>query len=60
MESDRVYYVRRAAEERTAALSAPHPKAREAHLEMAEGYDRRLQELGQQETANIVHLVGVA
>lgn len=41
MESDAVYFVRRAREERDAAHRAEHPAARKAHLDMAE----RFQEL---------------
>jgi len=38
MEGDVVYFGRRANEERIAAMKAPHPQARKAHLEMAERY----------------------
>ena len=37
MESDRTYFMRRAAQERSAAVNADG-KAREAHLELAERY----------------------
>lgn len=60
MESDRVYYERRAAEERARAMSAPHPKAREAHLEMASSYDQRLGEIAASEAVNVVPLIDVA
>ena len=60
MESDRVYYERRAAEERAAAKTAPHPKAREAHLEMAAGYERRMSEILGREATNVVPLIDVA
>jgi hypothetical protein len=60
MESDRVYYLRRAAEERAAALVAPHPKAREAHLEMAAGYDLRVADLPAEDPPEIIRLVDVA
>ena len=60
MESDRVYYQRRAAEEREAALAASHPKARSAHIEMAADYDRRLADLDTQDTPNIIRLIDVA
>ena len=39
MEADFTYFRRRAQEEREAAIKAPHPAARHAHIEMAERYD---------------------
>ncbi len=39
MEGDLTYFRRRASDERTAALWADHPKARLAHLGMADRYD---------------------
>lgn len=39
MEGDRTYFIRRAAEERAAAVNAPHPAARKSHDEMADRYD---------------------
>lgn len=39
MEADFNYFSRRAQEERIAAMQAPHPSARRAHLDMAERYD---------------------
>lgn len=38
MESDRSYFTRRALEERSAADKAKHPKARDAHRQIAERY----------------------
>jgi hypothetical protein len=38
MEGDSNYFIRRANEERIAAMKAAHPRARNAHLEMAERY----------------------
>lgn len=38
MESDSVYFKRRARQEREAAYKAVHPVAREAHLAMAERF----------------------
>lgn len=35
MESDTLYFLRRARQERRAAISASHPDARNAHLTMA-------------------------
>jgi hypothetical protein len=39
MESDRAYFSRRAANERTAAETASSPEARRAHLELAFRYE---------------------
>ena len=39
MEGDANYFIRRANEERLAAMKAAHPSARQAHLKMAERYD---------------------
>jgi hypothetical protein len=39
MESDAIYFGRRATEEREAAMRAPHPTARQVHLDMADRYD---------------------
>src|SRR5436190_1299704 len=39
MESDVLYFGRRASEERRAALRAAHPSVRQAHLDMAQRYD---------------------
>jgi hypothetical protein len=36
------YFRKRANEERVAAMKAAHPKAREAHVEMARLYDEKL------------------
>jgi hypothetical protein len=38
MESDSLYFSRRAKEERAAATNAVHPTARHAHLQMADRY----------------------
>lgn len=39
MESDRLYFERRAEQERAAAASADHEQARKAHLELATRYE---------------------
>lgn len=39
MEADTAYFRRRAVEERAAAMKAAHPNARQAHLDLASGYD---------------------
>ena len=38
MDEDAVYFERRASEELLAAAKAQHPRAREAHLTMAQSY----------------------
>ena len=39
MEGDAAYFDRRASQEREAAMKAAHPKARQAHLDLAARYD---------------------
>lgn len=39
MEGDAGYFRRRASEERSHAVHTRHPRARQAHLEMAERYE---------------------
>jgi hypothetical protein len=39
MNGDAEYFRRRSVEEKTAAMKAAHPNAREAHLQMAFRYD---------------------
>ena len=46
MESDRIYFTRRASEERSAAEKAANRKAREAHQQMAERYEERAHSAG--------------
>ena len=41
MEIDQVYFIRRAGEERVAAMKCSNPHARRSHLEMAKRYDER-------------------
>ena len=41
MENDRSYFTRRALEERSAADKAGNRKARDAHRQMAESYEKR-------------------
>jgi|KBSMisStandDraft_5_1062788.scaffolds.fasta_scaffold09459_4 hypothetical protein len=60
MENDRVYYSRRATEEREAALKAVHPKVRQAHLELAKSYDERLAKMASSASSANVDLIGVA
>ena len=60
MEQDAVYYRRRLAEEKAAAIHAPHPHARSAHLEMAARYEERLTALEASAEPGPIHLVDVA
>ena len=46
MESNSVYFIRRAKEERVAAMKAAHPTARKSHRELAERYDKLAHEVG--------------
>jgi hypothetical protein len=39
MDGDAIYFVRRAKEERVAALRSTHPAARQSHLELANRYE---------------------
>jgi hypothetical protein len=60
MESDVAYFVRRAGEEREAAMKAAHLNARQAHLEMARRYDDLAQSITAREkhlSANLCHRV---
>ena len=60
MDSDAVYYRRRLAEEKAAAIHAPHPRARAAHLEMAARYEERLSALEADSVQDPIQLVDVA
>lgn len=42
VESDAIHFLNRASEERTAAIHARHPDARQKHLENAERYEDRV------------------
>lgn len=46
MESNQRFYLRRAAEERTAALRSVTPQAREWHSKLAQDFARRAMECG--------------
>jgi hypothetical protein len=50
MEGDRAYCRRRASEEKAAALKAIHPKARKAHLELAQRFEDLSCSISAQET----------
>lgn len=45
MQTDLSYFLKRASEERTAALHVRNPSARHAHVELAERYEERVRNL---------------
>jgi hypothetical protein len=51
MEGDSIYFGRRANEERIAAMKAPHPRARKAHLELADRYQDLASAIATRESA---------
>jgi hypothetical protein len=60
MESEGTYYSRRAQEEREAAMKAAHPKARQAHLELAEAYEGRTRAVAANLRRSAMRLVSAA
>ena len=48
---DRDYFERRAMQERIAASQAKHPKAKQAHLDLAQRFERRLKQEGDAQPA---------
>jgi hypothetical protein len=58
METEFLYLNRRITEERFAATRALHPKARQAHLAMAEYFETRLRTAEADTRRSAVHLVG--
>ena len=60
MEADLIYYRRRSAEERTAAVSAVNAKVREIHLELAAAYEQRITTLEAHNGNSRLHLVSAA
>lgn len=60
MDNDRLYYARRAVQERAAAMRSTDPRVRHVHQELAARYEERLVEIGQQERDAGIHLVDVA
>ena len=58
METEYLYLNRRVSEEREAATHAAHPKARRAHLAMAEYFETRLRTADAEARRSAVHLVG--
>ena len=60
MESDRLYFARRAVQERAAAMRSEHPRVRQVHLEMAMRYEELLVAIGRREREAGIHLVDVA
>ena len=51
VESDAVYFLKRASEERTAALHARHSDARKKHLETATRYEDRVRAIAERQLA---------
>jgi hypothetical protein len=60
MESEGTYCSRRAQEEREAAMKASHPKARQAHLELAETYEGRSRAVAANLRRSAMRLVSAA
>ncbi len=59
MNSDLLYFARRAREERAAANLAANDRARRSHLEMANAYEARVRDL-QAKTKFALHIVEAA
>ena len=57
MSNDLSYFRKRASEERTAALNARDPRARKAHVEMAERYEDRVRAMAAHHETLFVPLV---
>lgn len=57
MPNDLSYFLKRASDERTAALHARDARARKAHLEMAERYEERVREITAKQERIIVPIV---
>jgi len=57
MEGDAAYFSRRASEERTAAMKAAHPNARQAHIDMAGRYDDLARSITERSRYLELHLV---
>jgi hypothetical protein len=60
MEAALVYYRRRSAEERAAALAARNEKVRAIHLDLAMRYDERVVALAAEQRRAEMHLVSAA
>jgi uncharacterized protein (DUF2461 family) len=59
MEAENLYLNRRAIEERLAAMRAAHPRARKAHLDLAEHYEMRLRAAEAVARRSAVRLVAI-
>jgi hypothetical protein len=59
MEGDIIYFGRRAQEERGAAMRAANPRARQAHLDMAERYDELVAAMTSHQQAPARSMTGV-
>jgi hypothetical protein len=60
MESDQVYFTRRAAEERAAALRASQNTARQSHEQMADRYEELVRALAAEERRQSIRPVEAA
>lgn len=58
MANDLSYFQRRASQEKAAALRATHPRARQAHLEMAKRYEGLIRGLARNERTLETHFQG--
>jgi len=56
MEGDANYFIRRANEERTAAMQAANPNARRSHLDMATRYDELVKAIESHQTHVLVQV----
>lgn len=60
MESDVLYFGKRASEERRAAMQAAHPGVRQAHLDMAQRYDDLVDAIAARDQVLDLNLTSVA
>ena len=60
MTSDIIYYSRRAAEERKAAMTAGNEKVRACHFELAAHYESRVKDLEARSRRSALHIVSAA
>jgi hypothetical protein len=60
MQNDLIYYSRRAAEERRAAMTAANEKVRACHFELAEKYETRIKDLEAKSRRSSFHVVSAA
>jgi hypothetical protein len=55
--NDSDYFRRRADEERMAAISSTHPKAKQCHVDLANAYDRHARTFAAEERRSAFHLI---